>query len=293
MVIDKGTEQKLHDDLKKLWESSPTHRCVSLRFSKLEIDKQEWFPFLLQILRTHYVDDIEAVYCCHDNDVFLTTRSLTQKHLSQILTHLAPKLSPAPQGLATIFEMKVDWPTLRTICLRKIDALKILEQKRTQTVKEKVASVTREQAFQTLDRDLISSLAMRRDARDKPVVMVVEDDLFTQKLIQNTLKDNYELFITGDGQGAIMTYVNKAPDILFLDIGLPDLDGHAVLKALFKIDPSAYVVMFSGNGDKDNVMRAIELGAKGFVGKPFTKDKIFQYIEKSPFIQTKQKQGAL
>ena len=51
--------------------------------------------------------------------------------------------------------------------------------------------------------------------------------------------------------------------------------------------------MFSGNGDRDNVLKAIELGAKGFVGKPFTKDKLFQYIEKSPFIQEKSRQGVI
>ncbi len=132
---------------------------------------------------------------------------------------------------------------------------------------------------------------MRREARKTSAIMVVEDDAFTQKLIQNTIKDTHKLSIAGDGQGAIMTYVNKAPDVLFLDIGLPDIDGLKVLEKIFKIDPHAYVVMFSGNGDKKNILKAIELGAKGFIGKPFTKDKIFQYINKSPHIQRKSKQG--
>ena len=86
-----------------------------------------------------------------------------------------------------------------------------------------------------------------------------------------------------------MSYVNKAPDVLFLDIGLPDINGHEVLEKLFKLDPDAYVVMFSGNGDKENIMKAVELGAKGFVGKPFSQEKLLQYIQKSPFIQEKQK----
>ena len=89
-----------------------------------------------------------------------------------------------------------------------------------------------------------------------------------------------------------MIYVNKAPAVRFLDIGLPDIDGHTVLKKVFEIDPDAYVVMFSGNGDKENVMKAVKTGAKGFVGKPFTKDKLYQYIDKSPFVQTKQKETA-
>jgi two-component system chemotaxis response regulator CheY len=75
--------------------------------------------------------------------------------------------------------------------------------------------------------------------------------------------------------------------VLFLDIGLPDIDGLKVLERIFKLDPQAYVVMFSGNGSKEHIMRAVELGARGFVGKPFTKEKLFQYIEKSPFVQAR------
>jgi FixJ family two-component response regulator len=48
--------------------------------------------------------------------------------------------------------------------------------------------------------------------------------------------------------------------------------------------------MFSGNGDRDNIIKAMQLGAKGFVGKPFTKDKLIAYIEKSPFIIAKNNQ---
>ncbi len=288
-IIKQETEQVLLEDLKSLWENAPAFRCITLRFSNLETPKETWFPYLVKTLETYFADDIQTIYVCHDNDIFLTTGTLTQKNLDILLTHLKPKLSPASlQGLAAIFEMKVDWPKLRTMCERKIEMLEILEAKRNQKKREELTNVNREQTLSGLDVDLISSLSMRREMREASVVMVVEDDPFTQKLIQNTIKGNHELYMSADGQGAIMTYVNKAPDILFLDIGLPDIDGHEVLKKLFKIDPDAYVVMFSGNGDKENVMKAIELGAKGFVGKPFTKDKIFQYVQKSPFIQSKQ-----
>jgi len=121
----------------------------------------------------------------------------------------------------------------------------------------------------------------------------VEDDLFSQRLVANVLQSKFELTMAEDGQGAIMGYVKHAPDVLFLDIGLPDIDGHAVLEKLFQIDPQAYVVMFSGNGDKENVMKAITLGAKGFVGKPFSEDKLLQYIHKSPFIQARQPKESL
>ena len=289
LVIEQNTEIKLINNLKTLWENSPTSRCATLRFSQVNFGRKDWFNILIEEITTYFKDDIDTIYRCHDNDIFITSNTFTQKKLDILLTHLKHKLSPASlQGLASLFEVKVDWPKLRTICERKIENLEIIKNKKQQKKTEKLDSISHEQTLKTLNRDLVSSLTMRREMRNKTAVMVVEDDLFTQKLIKNTIKDSHELSITGDGQGAIMTYVNKAPDVLFLDIGLPDIDGLSVLEKIFKIDPNAYVVMFSGNGDKENVMKAMKLGAKGFLGKPFTKDKLFQYIDKSPFIKSKQ-----
>tara|TARA_R110002072_G_scaffold107003_2_gene233285 strand:- start:1804 stop:2691 length:888 start_codon:yes stop_codon:yes gene_type:complete len=293
-VIERDTEKQLIADLKMLWTEADTSRCIFLRFSQINFNRKDWLTVLIEEIKAYFEYEVEAVYRCHDNDVFITSHKFTQKNLDIFLTHLKHKLSSAPlQGLAAIFEVRVDWPKLRTICERKIENANILLNKRQEVKTEVFAKINREQALNTINHDLISSLVMRRDARKKSLIMVVEDDPFTQKLIQNTIKDVHELSIAGDGQGAIMTYVNKAPDILFLDIGLPDIDGLCVLEKVFKIDPHAFVVMFSGNGDRDNVLKAIELGAKGFVGKPFTKDKLFQYIEKSPFIQEKSRQGVI
>ncbi len=291
LVIAKDAEEKLLQELKKLWEGDLTYRCLQLKFSQFEQDKEEWFSDLIESLKEHLEEDFSQLYLCHDNDIFVVTRTLTHARLKKFLTHLSPSLAPAPvKGLAALFEIGVDWPKLRTLCTKKIENIKFLKDQKSPKKKKEVSSITRDEAIKTLDRDLISSLAMRREQRVKPEIMIVEDDPFSQKLISNALKNKYSISMTGDGQGALMNYVSKAPDVLFLDIGLPDIDGHEVLEKLFKFDPDAYVIMFSGNGDKENIMRAVELGAKGFVGKPFTKEKLFQYIEKSPFIQAKQKQ---
>lgn len=293
-VVERNTELQLIEDLKSLWIDADASRCVFLKFSQIQFGRKDWLTVLIEEIKLYFEYDVDAVYRCHDNDIFITSQTFTQKSLDVFLTHLKHKLSSAPlQGLAAIFEVKVDWPKLRTICERKIENLNILRNKSQEIKKEEFARINKNQALNLVNGDLVRSLNMRREARKTSLIMVVEDDAFTQKLIQNTIKDRYELSIVGNGQGAIMTYVNKAPDILFLDIGLPDIDGLCVLEQVFKIDPHAHVIMFSGNGDRDNVLKAIELGAKGFVGKPFTKDKLFQYIEKSPFIQKKSRQGAI
>ena len=292
--IEENTEKQLIADLKELWTNSDTSRCVLLKFSQISFSKPDWLQTFYDELRMYFEDDVDTVYRCHDNDIFITSHTFTQKKLDNFLTHLKHKLSSSPlHGLAVIFEVRVDWSRLRTICERKLENEAILRSKGQQKDKEKLEKVDKEKTINTISRDLVKSLVSRRENRKQNVIMVVEDDPFTQKLIQNTIKGKYELSITGDGQGAIMNYVKKAPDILFVDIGLTDIDGLTVLQTIFKIAPNAYVVMFSGNGDRNNVLKAIELGAKGFLGKPFTKDHLFKYIEKSPFIQSKSMQGAV
>ncbi len=287
-TIIKNSENRLYNDLKALWQTSPHDRCIHLRFSALNIPIDTWLEPLFQIFKTYFENDINTIYITHDADIFITSSTFTNKQIDMFMTHFKNILSSAPlNGLATIHEIGVSWPKLRDICEKKQTDLQISQAKLQKKALEKLNAETTEQALQTLDKELISSLAKRRKMRENIIIMVVEDDLFTQKLVKNSINDQYDLSITGDGKSAVINYINKAPDVLFLDIGLPDINGHDVLKKIFQIDPSAYVVMFSGNGDRDNIMKAIELGAKGFVAKPFTKDKIHQYIDKSPFTQAK------
>lgn len=290
LVILKNTEQALLEELKNCWESFPTYRCLYLKLSQLTEKKQEWFSEVSEAVKSFFSDQSAQLYLCNDQDVFVVTRPITKKRFNEFLAHLSHKLTPASlQGLAALFEIGVDWPKLRTLCHKKMATIEILAKLEEKKQKKQAAfnRISTEKTLQKIDTDLIKSLKARREIREEPLIMVVEDDLFSQRLVGNALKNKYTLAMTEDGQGAIMNYVNKAPDVLFLDIGLPDIDGHAVLKKLFQIDPQAYVVMFSGNGDKENVMKAITLGAKGFVGKPFTQEKLLQYIQKSPFIQAK------
>lgn len=287
MIIAKEAEKKLFEQLNDDVVHNPLVRCLYVRLSTLDIDFKEWFPRFAYEFSKYFDDKNLSVYVCHDRDIFITSRVVTQTKFDQFTAYLTQKLQPAlPTELATFFEVGIDWGRLKTLCQRKIDAFSEKKKIKNIVKKDIIASVTTDQTFGALDVNLISSLSMRRDMRNDTDIMVVEDDIFSQKLIQNALS-HYDVSFIEDGQGAVMNYVAKAPDVLFLDIGLPDIDGMTVLKKIFDIDPDAYVIMFSGNGSKENIMNALEIGAKGFVGKPFTKDKLFAYIEKSPHIIAK------
>lgn len=287
-IVQQNSEKQLIEILQQHWEKNPTHRCLQLKFSQIDIER-EHIEHVIEGLNAQLEERTAQAYICHDGDVFVLSRQMTQKRVSDLLAHLPLKTAPASlRGLATLFEIGVDWSRLRTICEKKIENYELLKRTKPSKHQDKIPPLSYQETLKTLDRKLLQSLAMRREQRQQPEIMVVEDDIFSQKLVSNALRNKYSLSMIDDGQGALMTYVSKAPDVLFLDIGLPDISGHEVLEYLFVLDPNAYVVMFSGNGDKDNVMKAIGLGAKGFVGKPFTQEKLIHYIEKSPFIQAKQ-----
>lgn len=293
LIIKDNTERYLVERLHYCWERLPTHRCLQIKLSQMnEISDQNveaWIDVLYRTFRDAMDDKSSEFYVCDDTDVFIIARDLTQKRVDEIFAHLAPKLTPAllSPGLASLYDVGVDWARLRKICEKKIEAIAVAESLARKNKKEELEKISKKKALKAINQDLMKTLSKRRLKRETPHIMVVEDDPFSQKMVGNALK-NYSVSMSGDGAGALMSYVRNAPDVLFLDIGLPDINGHEVLERLFKIDPDAYVVMFSGNGDRENILKAVELGAKGFVGKPFTKDKLIAYIEKSPFIQQKQ-----
>lgn len=292
-VITENAEKQLLQELKRCWENAPSLRCLHIKFSQIKQSSADWFRQVVETIRRSLDDPAATLFFCQDNDVFILTRFMTSKGVDDFFAHLSPKLEPALRatitpGLASLFEIGVDWPKLRTVCENKIENQRINKEHERARRQKRLSQSNRKISLDTISKDLVCSLHRRRAQRSALEIMVVEDDIFSQKLVKNALKDEYPLTMTSDGQGAIMSYVNRAPDILFLDIGLPDINGHEVLEKLFTLDPDAYVVMFSGNGDKENVMKAIELGAKGFIGKPFTQEKLIQYIQKSPFIQEKQ-----
>ena len=101
-------------------------------------------------------------------------------------------------------------------------------------------------------------------------------------LTKRVLEEDYTVITAADGASAKQAYLLHAPDVVFLDIGLPDINGHDVLKNIISADPTAYVVMLSANSSRTDILRAMQTGAKGFVGKPFSKAKLVQYITQAP-----------
>lgn len=109
--------------------------------------------------------------------------------------------------------------------------------------------------------------------------LIVDDAMFMRRVIIDTLKEfNVEAIEAANGKEAINKYQEHNPDIVTLDITMPDMDGMTALKEIMKIDPNAKVIMCSAMGQKDFVIECVNNGAKNFIVKPFQKEKIKEVV---------------
>lgn len=112
-------------------------------------------------------------------------------------------------------------------------------------------------------------------------VLVTDDAAFMRMMLKDILsKEGYEVFEAVNGKDLLEKYQTINPDIVTLDITMPEMDGIVAVKALKKIDPNAKVVMCSAMGQQAMVIEAIQSGAKDFIIKPFDKDRVITAIKK-------------
>ncbi len=117
-----------------------------------------------------------------------------------------------------------------------------------------------------------------REGREVPHILVIDDDPIARRIARNALADKYPLSTARNAAEGIEKHLLVVPDIVFLDIGLPDADGFMVLSHIHSLDPECTVVMFSGNSFLDNRVKALSSGAGGFLPKPFNKKAFEHYI---------------
>lgn len=112
-------------------------------------------------------------------------------------------------------------------------------------------------------------------------VLLVEDDPVTRWIVRSTLKGKCTLLTAGTGGAGVDSYRKCQPDLVLLDINLPDKSGQEVMKEIFDGDPKANVVVFTGQGNLETMIEMLEAGAAGFIAKPFTRQRILNCIQKS------------
>jgi len=102
-------------------------------------------------------------------------------------------------------------------------------------------------------------------------ILVVDDSELMQYMIKEIISGGkYQIVGTAlSGLEAIDQYNTLLPDVVTMDINVPDIDGIDVVKEILKIDPEAKIIMCSGRDGKADIKNALEAGAYGYIHKPF------------------------
>ncbi|MDQ0090614.1 two-component system chemotaxis response regulator CheY [Paenibacillus anaericanus] len=114
-------------------------------------------------------------------------------------------------------------------------------------------------------------------------ILIVDDAAFMRMMIRDILsKNGFEVVGEAqDGAQAIEKFKELHPDLITMDITMPEMDGITALKEIKKIDPNAKVIMCSAMGQQAMVIDAIQAGAKDFIVKPFQSDRVVEAINKT------------
>jgi len=112
-------------------------------------------------------------------------------------------------------------------------------------------------------------------------ILVVDDAAFMRVSIKKMLTNNgYDVVGEAEnGKIALQKYQELSPDIITMDITMPEMDGLASLKEILSLNPAANVVMISAMGQESMVREAVLSGAKGFIVKPFKEDIILDALK--------------
>ncbi|TAH63132.1 MAG: response regulator [Gottschalkiaceae bacterium] len=113
-------------------------------------------------------------------------------------------------------------------------------------------------------------------------ILIVDDAAFMRMMIKDILTKN-GFNVAGEaenGAKAIEKYKELSPELVIMDITMPEVDGIQAVKEIKKIDSSAKIVMCSAMGQQAMVIEAIQAGAKDFIVKPFQADRVIEAVKK-------------
>ncbi len=111
-------------------------------------------------------------------------------------------------------------------------------------------------------------------------VLIVDDSRTSRRILKDIL-DRVGYKVVGEainGKEGVAYYVKFQPDIVTMDITMPEMDGIEALRQIKRENPEAKVIMITAAGQKDKMMEAVKLGAAEFISKPFVEETVLEAL---------------
>jgi len=112
-------------------------------------------------------------------------------------------------------------------------------------------------------------------------ILLVDDAIFVRMNMKKILAPlGYDLIEAVNGEHAIKMYQEQQPDLVIMDITMPEMDGISAVRKIREFDPSAKIIMCSSMGQQLKIVDAIQAGASDFIVKPYKEGQILDAIQK-------------
>lgn len=273
MTVRVDSEIRLKELLASVLTQRASWRAIYFNFSLLkEHTNVKDFQKIAFAVITNELSEYEAtVFFLNNEDIVVVGKGITKKDydgiIKEIYVHVSDEIRlKIMLPLSVLFDLGVSWQELYDANLERLAELNA--GKPASIAKQKEAPITQQYVGA---------------GAKKNTILIVEDDPLSVFITKKALDEDFIVYVAETGESAINAYIKYRPDVVFLDIGLPDFSGHEVLKKIIlDIDPAAYVVMLSANNGPTDIMHALQLGSQGFISKPFSKSKLIQYISQAP-----------
>lgn len=247
--------------------------CLNFQVPEGHRGLHDWVSWVKNIVDSYLENADGRAFFCKDRNIYIMSKNVSRQSLEQ--------------SASLIFEMinddeyspyQYEIYNLGTEGSRF--AKKFFERCHTLDFNQREYNHILEKSHEFTLTDLVEDISktITYNSVYTPKVLLVEDDPMTRFMVRKAVKNQCELATAAQATKVFSLYTSYKPDIVFLDINLPDMNGYEVLNWIMNNDPGASVVMFSSNCDMDNIVNCMEQGAKGFIAKPFSKGKLLHYI---------------
>lgn len=113
-------------------------------------------------------------------------------------------------------------------------------------------------------------------------ILIVDDAAFMRMMIRDILSaEGYAIHEATNGAEAVEKFQKVNPDLVTMDITMPDVNGIEALKQIRQLDPDANILMVSAMGQQQLILEALEAGASDFIVKPFQPTKVLEVVHKA------------
>ncbi len=293
-IVTLNAEKELVDFISSINTDFSSWECVHIEFSKLYEDYakrsksaslDEYQNVTLKLVKKSVQEPLKneegKIFLCFDSDAFAIFKPSSEAVMDEL------------RKVSETFVAKdlKDMYKVYNLGKKKLDFDKITRKKTKQMALRKLQESSLNYTLYDCD-NIIKSLDFKqlevkiesREHRIRNVVLVVDDDEMCLELSKEILPLHCEVHTAKSGNEAIVKYLECIPDILLLDIHMPDENGISILEQIKEFDPASYVLIVSGDSVTDNVLDAKKRGAVGFITKPFTRDIVNKYISQCSYI---------